>query len=166
MNDIGYAIVIFSIFLGGALLIDRILHNLAKRFDANSSEVFRICSGSQKAILIFIGAVLALDKLGFNISALVAGLGLTGFAVGLALKDAISNLVAGILTVMYKTVELKDVIEITGTQGTVTDINLRYVTIEMDGKVHLIPNSLFLNNKVSILEKHVKTHTKTRVESE
>ncbi len=153
MNNIGSAIFIFSAFFGAAVLVDRVLRKVATHFDANSSEVFRIISNSQRAILIFIGAVLALDKLGFDVSALVAGLGLTGFAMGLALKDAISNLVAGVLTVLYKTVELEDVIEITGTQGTVIDINLRYVTVKTEDKVHLIPNSLFLSNKLSIIEK-------------
>jgi hypothetical protein len=44
-------------------------------------------SNFQKAILIFCGAVLALSELGFKVSALVAGLGLTGFVLGFALKD-------------------------------------------------------------------------------
>jgi small-conductance mechanosensitive channel len=153
MNDVWYAVIIFIVFFVGAALVGRVLGKLAKHFDANSSEIFRIISNSQKAILVFIGTVLALDKLGFDVSALVAGLGLTGFAMGLALKDAISNLVAGVLTVLYKTVELEDVIEVSGTQGAVIDINLRYVTVQTGDKIHLIPNSLFLNNKLSIIEK-------------
>ncbi len=153
MNNFSLAIVIFLVFAGSSFIVDYLLRNFATRFDASSSEIFRIVSNSQKAILFFVGAVLGLDKLGFDVSTLVAGLGLTGFAMGLALKDAISNLVAGVLIVLYKTIELDDVIEISGTQGKVIDVNLRYITIKSEDKEHLVPNSLFLNSKIAILEK-------------
>ncbi len=83
---------------------------------------------------------------------MVAGLGLTSFALGLALKDAISNLVSGIMIVLYKPIKLGDKIEMSGTKGTVVDFNLRYITIKAEGVSHLIPNSLLLNNKISLLE--------------
>ena len=44
-----------------------------------------------------------LGILGVDIAALVAGLGLTGFALGFTLKDALSNLLAGILILFYQT---------------------------------------------------------------
>ena len=102
--------------------------------------------------LLFIGLVLAISKLGFDIGALVAGLGLTSFALGFALKDAISNLVAGVMIVLYKPVKLGDRIDITGSKGQVVDLNLRYITVKTEGITHLIPNSLLLNNKISIID--------------
>ena len=45
------------------------------------------------AILIF-GTATALGTMGVNVSALIAGLGLTGIALGFAFRDALSNLVA------------------------------------------------------------------------
>lgn len=146
------AIIVFGAFCVASFLIDRALKKIECRFDATASEPFRLISNSQKAILLFIGIVLALSKLGFDMSALVAGLGLTGFALGFALKDAISNLVAGIMIVLYKPIKLGNHIDITGSKGIVVDINLRYITVENEGVIHLIPNSLLLNNKVSILE--------------
>ncbi len=147
------AILVFAAFVVVSLIIDRFLKQVAARFDSAASESFRLISNSQRVVLIFIGAVLALSKLGFDVGALVAGLGLTGFALGFALKDAISNLIAGIMIVLYKPIKLGNKIDITGSKGTVVDLNLRYITVKDEGVTHLVPNSLFLNNKVPLLMK-------------
>jgi small-conductance mechanosensitive channel len=153
MNEnIVQAGLVFAAFLVFSLLIDRVINNIEKRFDASAYQSFRLISNSQKAVLLFIGIMLALSKLGFDVGALVAGLGLTSFALGLALKDAISNLVSGIMIVLYHPIKLGDKIEMSGTKGTVVDFNLRYITIKAEGVSHLIPNSLLLNNKISLLE--------------
>ena len=53
---------------------------------------------------------------------------------------------------LYKPIKLGNKIEVTGSKGTVIDLNLRYITVKADGVTHLIPNSLLLNNKISIIE--------------
>lgn len=151
MNEnIIQAAIIFLIFFLGSVVVDRALKKISRHYDSSASEPFRLISNSQKAILIFTGSVLALSKLGFDVSALVAGLGLTGFAIGFALKDAISNLVAGIMIVLYKPIELGNIIEVAKIKGEVVDINLRYITIKAEDVRHLIPNSLILNSKIAI----------------
>ncbi|ASC57155.1 mechanosensitive ion channel domain-containing protein [Vibrio vulnificus] len=153
MNTILFqAISIFLLFFIVSLVFDKLLKKVESKFDSSASELFRLFSNSQKAVLIFIGTFLALSKLGFEIGTLVASLGLTGFALGFALKDAISNLVAGIMLALYKPIKLGDTVEITGSKGVVVDLNLRYITIKAEGMTHLIPNSLLLNNKLSIVE--------------
>ncbi|MBK1791852.1 mechanosensitive ion channel family protein [Persicirhabdus sediminis] len=152
-TNIWLAAGIFILFLLGSTAIDLTLKRIARHYDANANEAFRLLANSQRTVLIFIGLILALSKLGFNVSALVAGLGLTGFALGFALKDAISNLVAGIMIVIYQPVELGNQIEVANTKGKVVDLNLRYLTLESDGLTHLIPNSLLLSNKVTIHQK-------------
>lgn len=151
-GNIVQAILVLVTFFLASMVIDKALKKIESRFDSSASESFRLISNSQKAILIFIAIVLALSKLGFDVTALLAGLGLTGFALGFALKDAISNLVAGIMIVLYKPIKLGNTIEVSGSKGTVVDINLRYITVKAEGVTHLIPNSLLLSNKVSIIE--------------
>ncbi|EOV9523338.1 mechanosensitive ion channel family protein [Vibrio parahaemolyticus] len=153
MNTILFQVIsIFLLFFIVSLVFDKLLKKVESKFDSSASELFRLFSNSQKAVLIFIGTFLALSKLGFEIGTLVASLGLTGFALGFALKDAISNLVAGIMLALYKPIKLGDTVEITGSKGVVVDLNLRYITIKAGGMTHLIPNSLLLNNKLSIVE--------------
>ncbi|WP_404343559.1 mechanosensitive ion channel family protein [Pseudoalteromonas mariniglutinosa] len=144
------AALVFAAFFALSMVIHCMLKKVERRFHGNTAESFRLISNSQKAILIFIGTVLALSKLDFDVTGLVAGLGLTGFALGFALKDAISNLVAGIMIVLYRPIRLSDVIEVAGCKGKVVDLNLRYMTLCADGCRHLVPNSLILSNKVTI----------------
>ena len=59
-----------------------------------------------KIALITLGAVTALGNLGVDVSAIVVGLGLTGFALGFALRDTISNLLAGVLILLYSPFEI------------------------------------------------------------
>ena len=126
------------------------LGRLGRRKGIQENRVYRIINGSQKTVLIIIGIITLLGTLGVNVSALVAGLGLTGFAFGIALKDAISNLVSGILIIVYRTVSIGDNVEIMGAKGKVKDLNLRYVTIGNDEQEILIPNSSFLSSKLTI----------------
>ena len=147
------AFAVFATFVIVSYIISAILNSISKRVNTNKSEIYQLIASSQKTILIIIGIISALGTLGINISALVAGLGLTGFALGLALKDAVSNLVAGIMIVFYQPFELGDQIELAGVKGEVTAINLRYITIKTEQSDYLIPNSMFLNNKIGL--KHI-----------
>src|SRR5262249_2389900 len=81
-----------------------------------------------------------------DVSALVAGLGLTGFALGFALKDIVSNALSGILVLVYRPFRLLDSIKVTDLEGAVTEINLRYTVLEAGGKIILIPNSFLFPN--------------------
>jgi len=149
--NIFQAVLVFGGFYLLSLVVDKILRKTQERYHSSAAESFRLMSNSQKAVLLFIGLSLALSKLGFDIGALVAGLGLTGFALGFALKDAISNLVAGIMIVLYRPIKLGNVIEVKGAKGSVIDINLRYITLKNGAMTHLLPNSLLLSEKVSII---------------
>ena len=91
-----------------------------------------------------------MDTLGINISAIVAGLGLTGFAFGFAFKDMLSNFISGILIFIYEPFKLGDSIEVEKKTGKVIDINLRYVTIETENQKVLIPNSISVSKVIAV----------------
>ena len=150
ISNIPEAILVLVLFYLLSIALDRILRKFSRRFKTDTSEIFRLLSNSQKALLMLIAIIMAIGQLGFNISALVAGLGLSGFALGFALKDAVSNLIAGVMIVIYKPCGIGDVIEISGTKGKITDINLRYLTVSTEQGKCLIPNSLILNHKLTL----------------
>ena len=102
--------------------------------------------------MLIIGFITALGTLGVNISAIVAGLGLTGFAFGFAFKDMLSNFISGILIFIYEPFKLGDNIEVEGKSGEVIDINLRYVTIESEDKKVLIPNSISVSKVIAVIK--------------
>jgi small-conductance mechanosensitive channel len=144
----GLALLVFvAALIAGEIL--SLLVRLVGRFkDMNKNRVYRLVAGTINTGIIIAGFVAALGTLGVNVTAMVAGLGLTGFAVGFALKDAVSNLVSGLMIVMYSPFDLGDEIEVAGVTGKVSDINLRYVTVKTDTESVLIPNGNFVTNTI------------------
>jgi small conductance mechanosensitive channel len=113
-------------------------------------ELWTLFGRGVKAVMLAFGLLSALGTMGVDVSALVAGLGLTGFALGFAVRDALSNVLAGILTLVYQPFRSGDRILVTGLEGEVIDVDLRYTTLEADGKRHLVPNSSLFSNPVTV----------------
>ncbi len=148
---IGGAIVVFLVFFILAKIIKRIITNNAERrkIDRNLTSLL---ARTSSIILIIFGIVTALGTLGVNVSALVAGLGLTGFAIGFALKDTISNLLSGVLILLYRPFEIGNRIKIAGYEGIVISIDLRYTELESEGNRVLIPNSKLFTDPITVLQ--------------
>jgi small-conductance mechanosensitive channel len=100
--------------------------------------------------LLVLGLITALGTLGVNIMGIVAGLGLTGFALGFALKDSISNLLAGVMILLYRPFEVGDIIGIAGLTGRVTHVDLRYTELDNEKERVLVPNSKMLTDPIRV----------------
>lgn len=102
-------------------------------------------------ILITLGFVTAFGTFGNNVSALVAGLGLTGLVLGFALKDTISNLLSGVLILLYRPFKIGDTINISGFEGNIVSIDLRYTELNCEGNKTLIPNSKLFADPITVI---------------
>lgn len=103
-----------------------------------------------RVTLLILGLVTALGTLGVNITGIVAGLGLTGFALGFALKDSIANLLAGVLILLYRPFDIGDRIDIGGLTGHVVKIDLRYTELDSEKERVLVPNSKLLTDPIRV----------------
>lgn len=144
-------VVIFVVFFILAKIMKRIIISTAERLKFDGSLTLLFARTSSIALMIF-GFVTALGTLGVNVSALVAGLGLTGFALGFALKDTISNLLAGVLILLYRPFEIGNRIKILSFEGIVISIDLRYTELDSKGNKVLIPNSKLFTDPVTVLQ--------------
>lgn len=100
-------------------------------------------------VILAIGLVVAADALGFAPQTVVTGLGLTGLALGFALKDILSNFVSGLLILSLRPFEIGDQIVVGGTEGTVERIELRATQIRTyDGRVALVPNAEVFTSRI------------------
>jgi len=143
------AIGIFILFWVSGIIFKVIVQRIMdeKSLHANIS---RVLAGIVKNIMLIMGLITALGTLGVNISAVVAGLGLTGFAFGFAFKDMLSNFISGALIFIYEPFKLGDTLEVEGKTGKVININLRYVTIEAEDQKILVPNSISVSKVISV----------------
>ena len=148
---IAVAIAIFIASLVLARLAHGGVHRLAVRTDLHASLTFLLARLARVGILL-LGAVTALGTLGVNISGIVAGLGLTGFALGFALKDSIANLLAGVMILIYRPFEPGDRIECAGFVGRVMHVDLRYTELDAEKERVLIPNSKLLTDPIRVLK--------------
>lgn len=122
---------------------------LGKRMDAELTIL--LGRGAKVALLLF-GVITALGTMGVDVTALVTGLGLTGFAVGFALRDIISNALSGMMVILYKPFKHGDRITVTSLEGTVADVNLRYTVLQVEGKRIFVPNSSLITNPITVTQ--------------
>ena len=134
-----------------AKIVKRTIISAAERLKLDSNLTSLLARTSNITLMIF-GFITALGTLGINVSALVAGLGLTGFALGYAMKDTISNLLSGVLILLYRPFETGDRIKVSGYEGIVISIDLRYTELDSEGNKVLIPNSKLFTDPITVLQ--------------
>jgi small-conductance mechanosensitive channel len=144
------SLVVLVVFWGMSNAAQRLAHRLVGVRQVDS-DLTLLLGAAAKVVLLLFGAITALGTLGIDVTALVAGLGLTGFAVGFALRDIISNTLSGILIIIYKPFRKGDRITVTSLEGTVIDVNLRYTVLEAEGKTIFIPNSSLFTNPIIVV---------------
>ena len=102
-----------------------------------------------KIVIKIMVIITALSTLGMNVTTLIAALGTAGVAIGLALKDSLSNFASGVLILFNHTFKVGDFIEIDGQKGTVRRIELMFTTLATaDNKRLVIPNSVLTSDMI------------------
>ena len=99
-----------------------------------------------------------LIKLGVPATALVAVFGAAGLAIGLALRDTLSNIAAGVMLLILRPLKVGDFVDISqSTMGTVEEIGLFTSTIRnVENVAVYLPNSLVWGNRVQNFGRHVR----------
>jgi small conductance mechanosensitive channel len=141
-------VLVFVIFWLVASVGRRIIALAAPRVRADTGVVLLLSRVYYYGILIF-GLVTALGAAGLNVSALVTGLGLTGFALGFALKDVLSNLLSGIMLLLYRPFNIGDRIRMGEYEGVIETIRMRDTLVRAgDGRLIVIPNTKLITDVV------------------
>ena len=150
ISPLSFALALFVAFWVLAHLTVRAIRKGVRHLEQDATGVLLLARAA-KIALITLGAVTALGNLGVDVSAIVTGLGLTGFALGFALRDTISNLLAGVLILLYSPFEIGNRINISSFDGVVVSIDLRYTELDGQGRRILIPNSKLFTEPITVL---------------
>ncbi len=143
----GASIVILS---WGAAVIFRMIARRYVSSDSGASHVQKLILSTVYYLAIILGLVTGLSTMGVKTAPIVAGLGLSGFALGFAFKDIISNLLAGVLILIYRPFKEGDYLQVSGCEGHVTEINMRYTVLRKQDTTHLVPNGLVFSNPLQL----------------
>ncbi len=139
-------------------LFSRIVRSLIEFYFRQSSEqtesktdkqIMLVAKRASAVILWSIGAVVGLNNAGFDVGALIAGLGIGGLAVALAAQDTVKNIIGGLVVFFDKPFYIGDVIKIKEVEGTVVYTGIRSTRIRTgSGRLISIPNAQFTDNPI------------------
>lgn len=144
------ALLIFLIFYLIARVVSRLVGNMAARSGEGRRDVIELGGKTAVGAILVVGVLMALGNADINVMPLLTSLGLTGFALGFAFKDVLSNLLAGAMILFYRPFKPGSHINVSNFEGVVTSIDLRYTVLKNSGKRFLIPNSTLLSNVITI----------------
>jgi small conductance mechanosensitive channel len=114
-----------------------------------SPEVVAVIKKLAKWIILIIGTIIALDQVDFNVAGFIAGLGIAGFTLGMALQDLTRNIISGMFLLYRQPFGIGDFIKVADHAGTVKMINIRDTEIQsLEGDLVIIPNYKVLENPI------------------
>jgi small-conductance mechanosensitive channel len=98
---------------------------------------------------ILIGAIIAFQSIGINLSGLAVIFGLLSVGIGFGLQNITSNFVAGLILLFERPIKVGDRVTVGGVEGDVMDINIRSATVRSLNNIDIIvPNSEFVSAQV------------------
>ena len=141
-------LVIFLLFWVLARLTSRLVRKLAER--ARSDEALRdLLVPLTRFAVLAVGLLMALDQMGFEVSSLLAGVGIAGLAVGLAAQETMANVFAGFTILWDHPYRIGDTVTMAGNQGQVSEIGLRSTRIRtFDQREVILPNREIIHQPI------------------
>jgi small conductance mechanosensitive channel len=153
LPKLAVAIVILIITLVLAGLANRLIRRALAARGANV-QVTQVLTQLARWAILALGVVTALQQVNFDVTGLVAGLGIVGFALGFALQDIAANFVSGVILLVQQPFQPGDMIETGGFVGRVRAVDLRTTQLRtLDGQDVLIPNGMVLSNAITNFDK-------------
>ncbi|MHA3043835.1 mechanosensitive ion channel family protein [Riemerella anatipestifer] len=144
------AIFVFTVALFLSRIIYRIVVSLLYKTslqDSAKNVIARMVSIG----VIMLGIILVLVVLNLNgvLNTILAGAGVMGLAVGLALQGTLSNTFSGVVLSLVKNIRIGDWVSSNNFSGQIMDIDFRMTTIkDIDNNIVLIPNKLVLDSPI------------------
>ncbi len=116
-------------------------------------QLLPIVRNGVRFVLFTLGLIVGLNNAGFDVGAVLAGLGIGGLAFALAAQDTVANLFGGVTIFLQRPFKLKDRIEVAGIKGYVTELGLRTTRLQTaSGEKIQVPNKFFTENSIRNLD--------------
>jgi small-conductance mechanosensitive channel len=109
-------------------------------------------SNATRAMLLFLGLIIALSAVGIDLTALSVLGGAIGVGIGFGLQKLASNYVSGFVILAERSMRIGDNVRVDGFEGRITDINARYTVIRsLAGRESIVPNEILITSRVENL---------------
>ena len=141
------AILVFALFIVASKYIGQLVGKVFL-YKVKQDSIREITIKILKVVIIAVGFFVALGLLNLNtvLTSVLAGAGVVGLAIGLALQGTLNNTFSGIMLSFLPELQIGDWIENDGYAGMVVEINLRSIVLkEADNNLVVIPNSQLID---------------------
>jgi len=127
----------------------KIIYRSMKKFEAMDESFSHVLSNIARTIIWVIGLLIILDLFGFNTASILTVLGAAGLAIGLAMKDSLSNIAAGIMLLILRPYRQGDFIDCGSISGSIQEMGLFSTTLKTpDGLFVSAPNSVVFGTPI------------------
>lgn len=141
-----------AIFFIGRWIAQKLVQALVNLMERRAMDptITRFLQNVANAILLVVIIIAALNSLGIATTSMLAVLGAAGLAIGLALKDSLSNIASGVLMVAFRPFRVGDFVSAAGVEGRVEKIAIFYTELRtIDNKLAIVPNSLITGGVIT-----------------
>ncbi len=147
--NIALALVIFIVGKWIARRVQNTLEKLLRKREVDEVLV-DFLGNIASAMVIIVAVVAAFDTLGIPATSFMAIIGAAGLAIGLALKDSLSNFASGVMLVLFRPFTKGDFIDAGGVTGTVNEIHLvSTILTTPDNKLITVPNAMMYTSTIT-----------------
>ena len=109
----------------------------------------KIAANATRALLLFVGVLLALSAAGIPLGALGVLGGAIGVGIGFGLQKLAANYVSGFVILAERSLRIGDLAKVENFEGRIADIHTRYTVIRaLNGRESIVPNELLITQRV------------------
>jgi len=145
-------LIAVAIFVIGKWLANRVKITFVKLLNKRAVDAVLIdfLATIVYTLIIIAAVIAAVDQIGIPATSFLAVIGAAGLAVGLALKDSLSNFASGVMLVLFRPFTKGDFVDAGGIVGTVDEIHLvSTILTTPDNKQIIVPNALMYTSAIT-----------------
>jgi small-conductance mechanosensitive channel len=141
------AVLIFTLWISSAIET-----RLLRSATGSELSLRKAVSNATRALLMFVGLMLALSAVGIDLTALSVLGGAVGVGIGMGLQKLTANYISGFVILAERSMRIGDCVRVDGFEGFITQINARYTVVRaLSGRESIVPNELLITSRVENL---------------
>ena len=132
-----------------ALWLSAAIEKQLLRGAGNTLSIRKMAANIVRALLLFVGLLLALSAVGIDLTALSVLGGAIGVGLGFGLQKIAANYISGFVILAERSLRIGDMVRVDGFEGRITDIRTRYTVIRaLNGRESVVPNEMLITQRV------------------
>ncbi len=156
------AVLIITLWISAALET-----RLLRSATGGELSLRKAVSNATRALLMFVGLMVALSAVGIDLTALSVLGGAVGVGIGFGLQKLAANYISGFVILAERSMRIGDSVRVDNFEGIITQINARYTVIRSQGgRESIVPNELLMTSRVenlSLADSHLYQTTVVNV---